>query len=419
MTNCTDEFEFSDNIFMTKKILDAETQANYTVGISVTDGTRYDYAIIYMTIEDVNDNLPMFSPEVKNFSIPANAIGNRYVGKISAEDEDISNDGFTFYLLKGDHFRIENKTGELYVIDGHGNHQFEANKTYKVIVNVVDHGQPPLTNSEEIDVFIDITNHFAPKFDQINSTKSIPENATINTVITTVTATDKDPDSAGVVWYKLKPDVFYDGKFDIDKNTGEITLKSSLDFEELGHYELTVLGIDKADDPKTGTTHVQIIVTDVNEKPHFLGKMEGMCIKSPISKDQLVAVVSAKDPDKIDDLTYSLTATTNFKIGDKNGEITANKNLVQSNFSLIVIVKDKGGLTDRKEIDLYNNPSLVITPAIITVNIKENSTDHFITKVNATSNNILTYSLFNTTGFSIDVDVSFLFLLQFCIDLFI
>ena len=404
---------------MTKKILDAETQANYTVGISVTDGTRYDYAIIYMTIEDVNDNLPMFSPQVRNFSIPANAIGNRYVGKISAEDEDISNDGFTFYLLKGDHFWIENKTGELYVIDGHGNHQFEANKTYKVIVNVVDHGQPPLTNSEEIDVFIDITNHFPPKFDKINSTKSIPENATINTVITTVTATDKDPDSAGVVWYKLKPDVFYDGKFGIDKNTGEITLKSSLDFEELRHYELTVLGIDKADDPKTGTTHVQIIVTDVNEKPHFFEKMEGMCIKSPISKDQLVAVVSAKDPDKIDDLTYSLTNTTYFRIGVKNGEITANENLVQNDFSLIVIVKDKGGLTDSKEIDLYNNPNLVITPAIITVNIKENSTDHFITKVNATSNNNLTYSLFNTTGFSIDLDVSFLFLLQFCIDLFI
>lgn len=404
---------------MTKKILDAETQTNYTVNISVTDGTRYDYAIIYVTIEDVNDNLPTFSPEVKNFSIPANAIGNRSVGKISAKDEDISNDGFTFYLLKGDHFWIENKTGELYVMDGLGNHQFEANKTYKVVVNVVDHGQPPLTNSEEIDIFIDITNHFPPKFDQINSTKSIPENATIDTVITTVTATDKDPDSAGVVWYKLKPDVLYDGKFDIDKNTGEITLKSSLDFEELGHYELTVLGIDKADDPKTGTTHVQIIVTDVNEKPLFLEKIDGMCIKSPISKDQLVAVVSAKDPDKIDNLTYSLTDTKYFRIGDKNGEITANRNLNQSNFRLIVIVKDKGELTDRKEIDLYNNPSLVITPAIITVSITENSTDHLITKVNATSNNSLTYSLFNTTGFSIDRDVSFLFLLQFCIDLFI
>ena len=404
---------------MTKKMLDAEIQANYTVNISVTDGTRYDYAIIYVTIEDVNDNLPTFSPEVKNFSIPANAIGNRYVGKISAKDEDISNDGFTFYLLKGDHFWIENKTGELYVMDGLGNHQFEANKTYKVVVNVVDHGQPPLTNSEEIDIFIDITNHFPPKFDQINSTKSIPENATIDTVITTVTATDKDPDSAGVVWYKLKPDVLYDGKFDIDKNTGEITLKSSLDFEELGHYELTVLGIDKADDPKTGTTHVQIIVTDVNEKPQFLEKMDGMCIKFPISKGQLVAVVSAKDPDKIDNLTYSLNHTTYFSIGDKNGEITANRSLNQSNFSLIVIVKDKGGLTDRKEIDLYNNPSLVITPAIITVSITENSTDNFITKVNATSNNNLTYSLFNTTGFSIDRVVSFLFLLQFCIDLFI
>jgi hypothetical protein len=35
---------------MTKKILDAETQANYTVGISVTDGTRYDYAIILLHI---------------------------------------------------------------------------------------------------------------------------------------------------------------------------------------------------------------------------------------------------------------------------------------------------------------------------------------------------------------------------------
>lgn len=404
---------------MTKKMLDAETQANYTVGISVMDGTRYDYAIIYVTIEDVNDNLPTFSPELKNFSIPANAIGNRYVGKISAKDEDISNDGFTFYLLKGDHFWIENKTGELFVVDGHGNHQFEANKTYKVIVNVVDHGQPPLTNSEEIDVFIDITNHFPPKFDQINSTKSIPENATINTVITTVNATDKDPYSAGVVWYKLKPDVLYDGKFNIDENTGEITLKSSLDYEELGHYELTVLGIDKADDPKTGTTHVQIIVTDVNEKPQFLEKMDGMCIKSPISRDQLVAVVSAKDPDKSDDLTYSLTDTTYFRIGNKNGQITAKTNLNQSNFSLIVIVKDKGGLTDRKEIDLYNNPSLVITPAIITVNITENSTDHVITKVNATSNNSLTYSLFNSTGFAIDSDVSFLFLLQFCIDLFV
>lgn len=401
--NFTDEFEFQQNILVTKKELDAEVHQKYTVNISVSDGSNgHDYATVDVLVEDMNDNVPFFTSSLKNFSIPANALGNRRVGRLTAKDKDISNGGFTFYLANEDHFRIDNLTGELFVMDDHV--KFQANVMYNMTVNVMDHGQPPLTTSAEINIFIDITNHNPPKFINVPYSKSLKENTNINSSVITVQAKDKDPGDAGVVRYKLVPNPKYDGKFHINENSGEITLAGKLDYEGVQYYELTVLAIDKADDPKTATTHVQIYITNVNEKPQFLEKMDGLCVKSPITKDQLVAIVNARDPEN-DVLSYSLNNTTHFRIGNESGEIRAKHN-VASNLTISVIVKDKGGLMDTKEIELYNNPSLVITPAIITVDVTENSTNHYITKVNASSKQTLTYTLFNSTGFTIDSNVS-------------
>ncbi|XP_063447084.1 protocadherin Fat 4-like [Mytilus trossulus] len=398
--NFTDEFEFQQNMLVTKKELDAEVHQRYMVNISVTDGTNgHDYATVEVLVEDVNDNVPFFTSSLKNFSIPANALGNRRVGQLTAKDKDISNGGFTFYLANEDHFRIDNSTGELFVMDDHI--KFQANVEYNMTVNVMDHGQPPLTTSAEINIFIDITNHNPPYFLNEPYSNSLKENANINSSVIIVKAKDKDPGDAGIVWYKLVPNSKYDGKFHINENSGEITLVGKLDYEGVQHYELTVLAIDKADDPKTATTHVQIYITNVNEKPQFLEKLDGLCVKSPITRDQLVAIVNARDPDKNDVLSYSLNDTRHFRIGNESGEIRA-KLEVASNLTISVIVKDKGGLMDTKEIELYNNPSLVITPAIITVDVTENSTDHYITKVNASSKQTLSYTLFNSTGFTID-----------------
>lgn len=407
LVNYTSEFYFQRDVLVTNLTLDAESQNMYFVNVSVSDpGRRTDYAVVEIYVEDENDNPPSFvSANLKIFSIPANAQGNRSVGVIKAADADVTNSGFTYYLPHNDHFWINSQTGELFVMDGRGTNQFEANVTYKVVVMVMDHGQPPKSASTEVDVFIDITNHFPPKFAKMSQI-SLFENESLNTYVAIVNATDQDPGLAGSVYYKLVQKQVYDGKFILNEKTGQITLNGSLDYEKTKTYELEVLAIDRADDPKTGTTYVHIQVEDVNEKPHFLEKMDGLCIRSPINKNDIVGDVSAEDPDGKDHLLYSLKDSSNFIIDENSGRIRAKQNLRGDNFQITVIVKDKGNLTDTKHINLTNNPSLVITSAIITVHVKENSTNHTITRVNAVSSNQLTYSLSNSTGFTIDRTVS-------------
>lgn len=68
--------------------------------------------------------------------------------------------------------------------------------------------------------------------------------------------------SLGLVSYSMMGN---SSKFYLDGTTGLITTAARLDRETSNQYELTIYAVDKAATPQTGSTIVQVVVTDIND----------------------------------------------------------------------------------------------------------------------------------------------------------
>lgn len=82
----------------------------------------------------------------------------------------------------------------------------------------------------------------------------------IGTEITLVTGNDVD--SGPVLSYSLQLDVPSQGKFDIDRYNGRVSLTASLDYEERTWYKLTIRASDSKHQSEANLT---VLVEDVND----------------------------------------------------------------------------------------------------------------------------------------------------------
>ena len=104
-----------------------------------------------------------------------------------------------------------------------------------------------------------------PAFSSANESHTVSENAPLNTLITTLTASDPE---AGSLRYEISgndTEYFYIG----DEAVGDLRLKQSLDFETKGSYELVVKASDPYDLSDELTLSVNVI--DVDERPEIAG----------------------------------------------------------------------------------------------------------------------------------------------------
>ena len=102
----------------------------------------------------------------------------------------------------------------------------------------------------------------APDFDPDSYAFTVPEDAAVDDLVDTVSATDPDEDDT--VSYSITAGN-EEGKFASGETSGEITVAAALDYETTSLYTLTV----QADDGSGGmdTAAVEITVTDVAEDP--------------------------------------------------------------------------------------------------------------------------------------------------------
>ena len=187
----------------------------------------------------------------------------------------------------------------------------------------------------------------APAFDQASYTFEVAENAVVDHVVGTVSATDPDEDDE--VSYAITTG---DGerRFTIGEETGEITVAASLDHESTDEYVLTV----EADDGNGGTdaVTVTVTVTDVAEAPSFEEASYAFEVAEDAEVLDVVGTVSATDPDEDDEVSYSITTGDGdgkFTIGEETGEITVAAALdheITDEYALTVEADDGNGGTD-------------------------------------------------------------------------
>ncbi len=248
----------------TKRTLDYETRASYTVTGTVSDGSLTDSITVTITVTDVPESPTNREPVFTEGSSTTRSVaentraGVNIGGPVSATDAD-SGDTLTYTLEGPDAsaFDIGRTSGQLRTRTAL---DYETKNTYTVTVTVTDGSL-----SDEITVTISVTDvaetptNRGPVFTEGSSTtRLVAENTGSGVNIgAPVEATDADNDS---LTYSLSG--VDAASFAIDRTYGQLRTREALDYETRTSYTVTV---SVSDGSLTDTISVTIAVTDQDD----------------------------------------------------------------------------------------------------------------------------------------------------------
>ncbi|XP_066523458.1 protocadherin beta-16-like [Hoplias malabaricus] len=224
---------------------------------------------VLFIIGDVNDNSPRFETDLIDLEILESTAKGAVFLLDEAVDADIGQNSVQSYSLQtNQHFILNVKSnmdggkyGEL-VLDKELDREQQQELT--LTLTAVDGGTPPRSGTVVIHVTVLDANDNAPVFSQSVYKVSLPENSPLNTVVLTVSATDADEGVNGKVTYALgHVSKRVDELFSIDAHSGEVTVRSSIDFEEDTKIELKILAKDASGLKSYCKVIIEII--DVND----------------------------------------------------------------------------------------------------------------------------------------------------------
>ena len=94
-----------------------------------------------------------------------------------------------------------------------------------------------------VSILIDDVNDNDPVFNKSSYIAHVMENSNVSTSVATVYARDEDQDENGHVSYKITSGNIGDA-FEIDNQTGVVSVKGSIDREDIKEYTLTIQAED-------------------------------------------------------------------------------------------------------------------------------------------------------------------------------
>ncbi|RZF38140.1 hypothetical protein LSTR_LSTR005501 [Laodelphax striatellus] len=350
--------------------LNREEQSAYMLVIEAWDNYQFGYASgesrnafkqIVVNVLDVNDEAPVLDrlPEqcvtVTEFHDPNDVITQ--LKATDADDPNTPNSWVQFSFIAG------NDDG-LFQIKSVDNWSAQVLSTgplkkrygnYSLVVRAQDLGMPPNSVVANLHICVTDFNDNAPRFlsPPHNITIRIAENETIGTPVITVEAVDDDIGPNGAVRYRLRQDNTGDWRtFNIDQDSGLITLKQPLDRERQKIYQIRVEAYDHGvPTPLSSDLDLTIYVKNINDyQPQFVIEEYTVNFTEHVlpgtERRQLAETI---DRDEVDDLDDPRTPVCYFIVaGNEEGffgieplihQITAVKELdreMQERHELIV-----------------------------------------------------------------------------------
>ncbi|XP_067424484.1 protocadherin Fat 3 isoform X1 [Emydura macquarii macquarii] len=288
---------------------DREKQELYELVIEASrelDHLRVARVVVKVNIKDINDNAPVFVGLPYYAAVQVDAEPGTLIYRVTAIDKDKGANGEVSYLLREDygHFEIDRRTGSVTLREAFNSDL--SNIEYLVIILAKDGGNPSLSASVELP--ITIVNKAMPVFDKPFYTASVNEDTEMHTPVLSINATS--PEGQGIIYVIVDGDPY--NQFNIDFDTGVLSVISPLDYEVNSAFKLTVRASDALTGARAEVT-VDLIINDVNDNPPVFDHLaynatlsEASLIGTPVL--QVVAMDADSENNKI--IQYQIVQDT-------------------------------------------------------------------------------------------------------------
>ncbi|XP_017772973.1 PREDICTED: protein dachsous-like [Nicrophorus vespilloides] len=323
------------------RYLDRETTAAYSLVIEALDGGTPPLRgemTVNITIQDVNDNQPIFNQSLYNASVPENATVGTTVLQVFASDNDVGDNGLIEYSInrrqsdRHSMFRIDPATG---VISVNKPLDFETKEMHELVVVAKDRGLQPLETTAFVSIKVTDVNDNQPTINVIflseDATPKIPENAKNGEFVARISVNDPDSKTE-----------YSDINVTLSGGDGHFGLKTQdniiylvivalpLDREQKPNYTLNVEATDTGTPPLHATRTFNLEVTDINDNaPKFERETYHANVMEVSDPGTSVLRIVANDIDEGNNsvITYSLLDTPEthsswFQIDSRSGLIT-------------------------------------------------------------------------------------------------
>ncbi|NXW75241.1 PCDGH protein, partial [Hirundo rustica] len=219
-----------------------------------------------------------------------------------AEDPDVGSNSLQGYELEANgYFTVDvkdrqdgSKFAELVL-----RHSLDREKEHRVrlVLTALDGGDPPRTGTAQLWINVTDANDNPPVFAQDRYRVSLREDAPPGSTVLNVSASDLDTGTNAHIIYDFgKTPAKVLQKFLVDAESGTITLKEALDFEDTRGYTLLVEARDGGG--LVAHCEVEVEVLDVNDNAP---EITILSLSSPVPEDApvgtVVALLNVKDPD--------------------------------------------------------------------------------------------------------------------------
>ena len=267
---------------------------------------RFSTMIVNIEYKIMNTK-PICDPGKSYTTVPEDAMSYTTVFSIECYDVDWGERGLLRYSI------INGNRGNVFSVSTDGKVSLTQNKLdyeqlsfYSLVIHVEDLGKPSLKELFILDVTVTNVNDEPPMFTASEIVLSVSEGAKVGTLLKTFTATDADGDT--ITYSSLKITEECKGHFNLNPQTGQLTLGKEIDAAIMNSVELCEISIAASDGKFTSDALLLILVEDVdNNSPSFYSS-PAFTVKSATSR--IVGSVGAIDADSGDSsLVYTISTS--------------------------------------------------------------------------------------------------------------
>ncbi|XP_029142585.1 protocadherin gamma-B4-like [Protobothrops mucrosquamatus] len=284
-----------------KKQLDRESESSINLTLTSVDGgnpTKTGTVKIWIRVIDANDNPPIFSQEFYMASLKENASKGSTVIQVKATDKDEGSNGQINYFYRNiaDYahrkFDLDSEQGFISI---HEELDFEETEKYTIAVEARDGGG--LVAHCNIEITLLDVNDNAPEVILASSSREIPENSPIGTLVALINTNDRDSGDNGEINCHLENA----SPFKIvsaANNYYKLLTNGPLDRESTPGYNLTITATDNGTPPLSTQKTISLEISDINDNaPAFEKSSYSVYVAENNPASSSIFSIKAVDPD--------------------------------------------------------------------------------------------------------------------------